>query len=183
MKLIFATSNANKLREARRLLGFDVVSRKMELDEIQSIHTEEVARHKAMQAYGKLGVPVIVEDTGLYINGLNGFPGALVKWLAAGVGYERMCRIVDLCGNRSAYAETCIAFYDGKRVRTFIGRISGSVSMNPKGGRNFGWDYIFIPKGHTRTFAEMSMKEKNGISMRRRAFAKLHRFLAGKNFV
>ncbi len=183
MKLVFATSNASKLREARMLLGFDVVSRRMELDEVQSIHTEEVAAHKALQAYGKLKVPVMVEDTGLYINGLNGFPGALVKWLAAGMGYERICRIVDLCEDRSAYAETCVAFYDGKRVRTFIGRISGSIAASPRGDRNFGWDYIFIPKGYTKTFAEMSLKEKNGISMRRAAFAKLRRFLAGKKLV
>ena len=183
MKLTFATSNANKLREARELLGFNVSSRRMELDEIQSVHTGEVARHKAVQAYRRLRVPVIVEDTGLYINGFGGFPGALVKWLEAGMGYERVCRIVDVCEDRGAYAETCIAFYDGKRVRTFTGRINGRISANPKGRRNFGWDCIFIPDGHTKTFAEMPSAEKNRISMRRRAFAKLHRFLAGKNFV
>ncbi len=182
MKLIFATSNINKLKETRKM-GFDVDCKNIELDEIQSIHTEQVAKHKAAQAYAKLRLPVIVEDTGLYINELNGFPGALVKWLAHGLGYEKICRLVDICGNRRAYAETCIAFCNGKTTKTFVGKVKGRIAMHPKGKRDFGWDYIFIPEGSTKTFAEMSMKEKNAISMRQIAFVKLRRFLSGKGLV
>ncbi len=181
MRLLFVTSNANKLREARRLLGFSIGHSGLELDELQSIDTGLVARHKALQAYNRLRTPVIVEDTGLYIDGLNGFPGALVKWAVRGLGYEGLCRIVDRCPNRKAYAQTCIAFCDGKRVRLFNGRINGTIAMHPKGKRNFGWDYIFIPKGRRKTFAEMSIGEKNVISMRRKAFDRLRRFLAEKN--
>ena len=125
-----------------------------------------------------MGAPVVVEDTGLHIVGLGGFPGALVKWMIEGLGYEKMCRVVDLCKNRDAYAKTCIAYYDGKRIHTFSGRIDGFISKTPRGGGNFGWDCIFVPTRSGRTFAQMQPSEKNSISMRREAFAKLGKFMA-----
>ena len=183
MTLVFATSNVNKFNEAKSILKIRILRKDIKLDEMQSIRTERVARYKALQAYDKLKVPVIVEDTGLYITEFNGFPGALIKWTAAGIGYERICRLVDLCKNRNAYAETCVAFYDGKEIRTFIGRIDGKIAMHPKGRRNFGWDYIFMPKGSAKTFAQISISEKNKVSMRRVSFEKLHRFLASRKLV
>lgn len=180
MDPIFVTSNMNKVREAGRILGLEIKHRAISLEEIQSMNAKEVAMGKARAAYAELGRPVIVEDTGLHIKGLRGFPGALVKWVMEGMGYERMCRVVDLCKSREAYAETCVAYYDGKRMRTFTGRIHGSISNMPRGSGNFGWDCIFIPKEFNKTFAEMSTSEKNSMSMRRKAFAKLGRFMASK---
>lgn len=133
----------------------------------------EVARDKAEQAFRKLGRPLIVEDTGLHIKSMKGFPGPMVKWLIQAVGYERLCRLCDSSRERSAYAETCVALHDGKRVHLFSGRISGRIAKHPRGRSDFGWDLVFIPEGHSKTFAEMSMEEKSRISMRRKAFMKL----------
>ncbi|MCL5412823.1 MAG: non-canonical purine NTP pyrophosphatase [Candidatus Marsarchaeota archaeon] len=183
MGVLFATSNTNKLREARAVLGFKIDSLIIEFEEIQSLSEEEVARKKVVDAYNISHAPVIIEDTGLHISGLGGFPGALIKWLIKGLGYEGICRLADLCGNRKAYGETCIAFYDGRAIKTFSGRVNGSIAPHPKGRRKFGWDYIFIPKGHKRTFAEMTISEKNRISMRSKAFKKARRFLEDKGYI
>ncbi len=183
MEVLFVTSNRNKVREASSILGFGVKGCNMELEEIQSSHVEEVAKHKALYAFVKLACPVVVEDTGLFIEGLGGFPGPLAKWTINGIGHEGICRVVDRCANRKAYAETCAAFYDGKSLKAFTGSIHGTIAMHPKGHGNFGWDSIFIPAGHRRTFAEMTMKEKAATSMRTRAFLKLGHFLRGKKSI
>ena len=181
MEVVFATSNRNKIKEAREILGFRIRSADLRLDEIQSISVVEIAKHKALQAHLKLARPVMVEDTGLFIEGLNGFPGPLAKWMVNCLGYERTCRAVDGCRNRKAYAETCVAFYDGKEMKAFTGRIRGTIAMHPRGNRKFGWDYIFMPEGGSgRTFAEMTAEEKNRISMRGAALKKLKRFLYRK---
>ncbi len=183
MEIVFATSSVNKLREARSLLGFRIRNRNIDFAEIQALSEEEVARRKVADAYNAIRGPVIVEDTGLHMEGLDGFPGALIKWFIKGLGYERICRLADLCDNRRAYGETCVAFYDGKTLKTFVGRVDGSIAMHPKGRRKFGWDYIFIPKGHGRTFAEMTISEKNRLSMRGKAFLKMRKFLEDNNFI
>ncbi|MHB1830605.1 MAG: RdgB/HAM1 family non-canonical purine NTP pyrophosphatase [Candidatus Micrarchaeaceae archaeon] len=183
MEVLFATSNKNKVKEVSGIMGFTVKSRDMDLEEIQSASVEEVAKHKVLNAFSKLECPVIAEDTGLFIDGLDGFPGPLVKWATKGLGYEGICRIVDKCANRNAYAETCVAFYDGKSLKAFTGRIHGTIAMRPKGNGKFGWDHIFIPKGHRKTFAEMATKEKVAMSMRSMAFLKLGHFLKGKKLV
>lgn len=183
MEIVFVTSSKNKLEEARGILGFDIKSREIDLKEVQSLSVEEVAKEKVMQAYRILRVPVVVEDTGLHINGLNGFPGALIKWFIVGFDYEGICRTVDMCRDRSAYGETCVAFYDGKRLRTFIGRVNGRIAMHPNGNRRFGWDYVFIPRGYSKVFAEMTIADKNKISMRAKAFTKLKKFLKEQELI
>ena len=179
MRLVFVTSNENKARELSHILGFGVEVASLGLPELQSMAVDEVARSKARIAYSKLRRPVIVEDTGVYITAFGGFPGALAKWFVKGLGYEGACRALDISNDRSAYAETCIAFYNGKRAKEFTGRICGSIALHPRGGSNFGWDRMFIPKGYKRTFAEMSIEEKSNISMRGIAGRKLKKFLQG----
>lgn len=180
MDIVFVTSNRNKIREARRILGMQIKHKAIKLDEIQSMDSKVVAAHKARAAHAILKRPVIVEDTGLYIDGLGGFPGALVKWAVDGIGYERLCRLVDLCKNRQAHADTCIALCDGKKVKIFSGRVRGRISSMPQGSGNFGWDCIFVPEGFNETFAQMSPEEKDSLSMRRIAFSKLSKFISSR---
>jgi non-canonical purine NTP pyrophosphatase (RdgB/HAM1 family) len=177
MEFIFVTSNEHKAKEMSHILGFNVDAKNLDLPELQSLSVEEVASYKAKVAYAKVKKPVIVEDTGIYINAFNGFPGALAKWFVKGLGHESACRSLDLSKDRGAYAETCIAFYNGKSTKTFVGRIYGSIADHPRGASGFGWDMIFIPKGYKRTFAQMTMNEKSGISMRGIAGRKLKKFL------
>ncbi len=175
MVVYLITSNKEKLREFEEILGFKLKHINLDLDEIQAIEVEKVVEHKARQAFAKIKKSVIVEDTGLYFEALNGLPGALVKLFNQAVGYRNLCKLLNK--NRRAKAKTVIGYFDGKKYRKFVGEISGSISRKAKGKTNFGWDIIFIPEGHKRTFAQMTAGEKNKISMRKIALEKLRKFL------
>ncbi len=177
MDVCLVTSNMHKLKEAEYVLGVKLKYINYELDELQSLSVERVVKHKAISAYLRFKRPLLVEDTGLFIYSLGGFPGALIKCLVQSAGTEKICRIVDSCDSRGAYAKTAVAFSNGKKTNVFVGRIEGSIALHPKGGNGFGWDSIFIPKGSMHTFAEMSLQEKSRISMRRKAFAKFSKFM------
>ncbi len=174
----FVTGNPNKLREAREILGVDIqLADAGELEELQTIHVEELIRHKAEEAYKKIGAPIIVEDTGLIFHAWNGLPGALIKWFLATVDNEGLIKM--LCGSedRKALAQCYIAYNDGSEIRVVKGEISGTISETVRGDGGFGWDKIFIPEGHDRTFGEMAPEEKNSFSMRKRAFENLRTLL------
>lgn len=183
MRLYFVTSNPNKLREAEHITGIKFAHKYLDIDEVQEVDGRKVVEKKAMTAHRLAKAPVIVEDTCFCINALNGFPGALAKWMWASIGAKGICGLMDNYKDRSAYAITYVAFYDGHEMRVFSGRIQGTVSKNPGGKNGFGWDHIFIPEGHSMLFAEMSMEEKSRISMRMKAFLKLRRFLITKEYI
>src|SRR5213595_2444129 len=92
---IFVTGSLNKVNEAERLLRVQLEHRNIDLPEIQSVDIEEIITKKAMFAYGVLGgQPVMVEDTGLFIEAWNGLPGALVKWFIERVGVLGICKMM-----------------------------------------------------------------------------------------
>jgi len=146
----------------------------LDIKEIQSIDCEEVAVQKAKEAYEILGTPVLVEDSGLGFEELNGFPGALVNFTLDGLGNAGLCNLVNI--NRNATGTTVLAYYDGGEVRTFEGTVDGNIVESSRGFNGFGWDPIFSPEGFDETFAEMSAEEKNDVSMRRSAFEKFAEF-------
>ena len=158
-------------------MGVEIKREEVELQEIQSVSVETVAKDKARKAYNNINKPVIVEDTGLYIEDLNGFPGALSKLVSETFGYDKLCEIIG--ENRNARAKTTIAYCDKNELRTFSGEIKGRISKEPRGEDSFGWDTIFIPKGYQKTYAELGHK-KHKISMRKKAIKKLEVFLRAK---
>ena len=176
MEIYFVTSNKNKFREAERILGMKLKRYDAGMKELQSMDVEEVAVDKARKAYAKIRKPLIVEDTGLCIAALNGFPGALSSWVETSIGNDGICGMVRGKG-RQAYAETCAVFFDGKSIKAFTGRTSGTIISHPKGKNGFGWDYIFRPNGGRKVYAEMTMDEKNRISHRGKAFSQMKRYL------
>jgi len=176
MKLYFVTSNDNKLREAEQILEKKIEKIDLDIDEIQTVDVEEVVKDKAHKAYDVVKKPVFVEDTGLYFTGMKGFPGALIKWLLQSVGTKGICKVVDGF-ERKAVAKASICLYDGKKYNIFTGEVKGSITENPKGSSNFGWDPVFQPKGYDKTFAEMPAEKKNKISHRKLAFMKMKEFL------
>lgn len=163
----FATTNRNKLKEFEQILQMKLKEARIDLDEIQDIEVEKVVEHKAKKAFGKIKKPVIVEDTGLFLKELNGLPGALIKLFEERLSYNQICGLLKK--NRKASAKTCIGYCDKTQFKCFTGLIQGEISLTPKGSNGFGWDKIFIPKGHTKTFAQMKQEEKNRLSMRRKA--------------
>lgn len=173
--MIFATGNHQKLKEFEEILGIKLNHSDLDLEEIQSVDVEEVAIHKARQAYGLLKEPVIVEDTGLCFEELNGLPGALVKFFIKKLTLDQICSLIKK--DRRAVAVTCIAYFDGKEAKVFRGETKGEIAEKPRGVNGFGWDPIFIPEGYSRTFAELSSEEKTGKFMRKEAIKNLKEFI------
>lgn len=181
MDLLFATGNENKLREASQILGFEVIGIEINVPEIQDIEVDNIIESKARAVYEKVKQPIIVEDTGLYFESMNGFPGALIKWVLKSMGNDGAIKMLCNMEHRKAYAKTSIGYFDGNEFYAFSGIIKGEISEKQAGENGFGWDMIFKPEGHNKTFAEMTDEEKNNISMRKIAFEKLKEFLSSKN--
>jgi non-canonical purine NTP pyrophosphatase (RdgB/HAM1 family) len=175
--LYFATSNKDKVAEAKEILRVEIHQIYLDVPEIQGLDVKEVVKQKAIMGYKLTGKPVLVEDTGLYFVAWNDLPGALVKWFLKTIGNEGICRLMKTEANRRARAEVAIGMYDGQDVLTFSGDISGEVPLFPRGSSGFGWDPIFQPEGYLKTFGEMTSEEKNSVSMRRTALEKFRNFL------
>ncbi|MFA5086154.1 MAG: RdgB/HAM1 family non-canonical purine NTP pyrophosphatase [Candidatus Paceibacterota bacterium] len=173
--MIFVTGNHQKLKEFEEILGVKLNHSDLDLEEIQSISVEEVAGYKAKQAHDFLREPVIVEDTGLYFEGLNGLPGALIKHFVKKLSLDKICSLLG--EDRKAKAVTCICYFDGEEAKIFIGETEGEIADKPRGTNGFGWDPIFIPEGYEKTFAELSDEEKTSKFMRKEAIKKLKAFL------
>ena len=180
--LVFLTSNAGKAREASALLGRPVAARALELPEIQSLDFGEVVTAKALAAAERLGVPVLVEDSGLALPAWKGYPGPLTKFAVGAVGEAGFARLAHAWGDARAEAVSTLGLaWPGARPEDVVvasGRVAGSLAPEPRGANGFGWDVIFVPEGETRTFAEMTAQEKNARSHRARAFAELVRRLS-----
>lgn len=175
--LIFITGNENKLREARQILDIDIISKKLDLRELQAVDIEGVIKEKLKHGYEILKKPIMVEDTGLFFNALNGFPGALIKMLLDKVDRIGIVNILNGFEDKTAIAKCAVGFTrDGKDLKIFTGEIKGSI-VSPRGKSGFGWDPIFQPDGYDKNFAEMSAEEKNAISHRFKALKKFKEFL------
>lgn len=170
---LFVTHSSKKLAEAEQYLGRKLQHYGLDLPELQLVDVEEVAVHKVKHAYGVLQRPVLVDDTGLYIDAWNGLPGALVKWFMQRVGDRGLCEMMRGFEERTARAKTVLATFDGT-LNLYVGVVEGQIAMEPMGD-GYSWETIFIPNGSDKTFAQMTEDEKAQFSMRRVAFEALVR--------
>lgn len=185
-KLIFITGNPNKLREARKILSdCTVESRDVELPEIQEVNEQLIVEEKIRHALQLLDREVFVEDVSLCYDSLNGLPGSLVKWFVKKMGTRGLVDMLSAYDNKTAWAKCYIGYgipARGKaREKTFFfeGSVKGRI-VEPEGKSKFGFDPIFLPDGHDKTFAQMTEEEKNKISHRRLALEKLRDFLKSR---
>ncbi|MBW4654655.1 MAG: non-canonical purine NTP pyrophosphatase [Kaiparowitsia implicata GSE-PSE-MK54-09C] len=169
---LFVTHSRHKLAEAERYMGRKLKHFGLDLPELQSVDVEEVAVHKVKHANHVLKRPVLVDDTGLYIDAWNGMPGALVKWFMQRVHDQGICDMMRQFEVRSARAKTVLATCDETLINVYIGVVEGSIASEPRGD-GYSWETIFIPYGHTKTLAEMTDDEKDPVSVRRLAFEAL----------
>ena len=180
-EITFVSSNINKIKEVKLLLGTDfpwkLNCESLELPEPQASPVE-ISIAKCKRAAELCNGPVIVEDTSLCFNALNGLPGPYIKWFYESIGNEGLAKMLDGFDDKSAYAQCVLSFTLGKDrdVKTFVGAVDGEI-INPQGEDNFGWDQIFRPLGSDKTFAQMSRAEKNKISHRFKAFREFKAFL------
>ena len=180
MKISIVTGNKYKLEEFHQILGEDIELEQLDIDlpEIQEIDAKAVIEAKLDEAIRHTDNLVIVEDTGLYFNAWNGLPGVLIKWFDKTVGNKGVVDMLDKFDDKSAYRLCTIGLAaKGKKPVFFQGEIKGTI-IPPRGNCRFGWDPIFIPENHTKTFGEMSKEEKNTLSMRKIALEKLKQYLA-----
>ncbi len=187
-EILFATSNKNKFSEASEVIEREMMKKKenerpitlkhfpFSHDEIRSDSLEEIAREAVEAVYLQCKAPVFVEDSGIFIDSLNGFPGTFSGWVQKKIGNEGILRLLANEGNREAHFEACIAYHDGKTIHAFHGKCPGTIAGSIRGSSGFAYDHIFIPKGNSQTFAE-SIALKNKISHRYLALLEFSKYL------
>ncbi|UCD03087.1 MAG: non-canonical purine NTP pyrophosphatase [Candidatus Aenigmatarchaeota archaeon] len=170
-EVLFISGNRNKAREVNEMLGawgISVKQKPLEIEEIQDKDVEKVAGKKAEAAFSALRVPVLVEDTGLHIEAMNGYPGSLIRHFIDSIEIEGILGFLK-GKKRSASAVTAFAYCDHDGVHTFRGEKPGRIADEIKTRTDFDWDCIFIPEGHEVTYSQLSSDVKNSISQRRLA--------------
>ena len=172
-RFVLVTGNPGKLAEAWTAIGADLESAEVDLPEIQSLDYREVLRAKAEEAWRRIGRPLVVEEAGLDLTALNGFPGPLVKWMLAAVGAEGIARIATALGDARAAARCFLLYKDGDREIVAEGRTEGTLVLPGRGTGGFGWDPVFLPEGATKTFAELTGAEKDAVSHRGKAWREM----------
>ncbi len=190
-KLVFATNNPHKLEEVRAILGSDVEVLSLRdigctADIPETADTlEGNALLKARFVASRYGVDCFADDTGLEVTALDGAPGVYSARFA-GPGCTPADNVRKLLGlmqdadDRSARFRTVVALIRGGKEYCFEGMVGGTIARTPAGCGGFGYDPVFVPEGYDRAFAELPPAEKNRISHRARAVAKLADFLRGE---
>jgi XTP/dITP diphosphohydrolase len=177
----FATNNINKFNEARRVLAeykIAVGMLRVKAAEIQSTSIREIAQTSAQGALRRCRLPVIVEDAGLFVDTLRGFPGPYAAYAYKTIGNRGLLKLMENVEDRKAKFQSVIAYcdnYSGAPL-CFEGEAAGKITNEERRGNGksgFGFDPIFQPSGSEKTFAEMTIEEKNGFSHRAKAVRKL----------
>ncbi len=148
-------------------------------NEIRSDSLEEIAMEAATAAYKTAKKPVFVEDTGLFITALNEFPGTYSAWALGKLGCNGILKLMHGLEDRTAHFGTCIAYTDGKIIKTFSGKCDGSIAKEKRGNSGFGYDSIFVPDGYKSTFAE-SISLKNKLSHRYKSLLEFSKYFKGQ---
>jgi XTP/dITP diphosphohydrolase len=172
MEVRFATSNPHKVLEGNlvgKRFGMEFVQIRHSYPEIRDEDVSRVAEDGARFVFDKINEPVIVEDTGLFIERLNGFPGSFSAFVFQKIGNEGILRLLENEGNRNAEFISAIGYCDGKGVNVFRGSVGGTIADDKRGTDGFGYDPIFVPEGYKKTFAE-DPEMKAMVSHRRNAF-------------
>ncbi len=171
--LLFITGNKGKFIEAKTLLGeFGIEVEQADLDiiEPQAETLEEVVEECAREALRIAKRSFIIEDSGLFVNALNGFPGVYSSYVYRKIGCEGILKLLAGSADRSAYFMAVLAYGEPRgEIRIFTGRVDGTIATETRGKSGFGYDPLFIPLGSSLTFAEMGIEEKNKFSHRARA--------------
>ena len=171
MRLAFITSNPGKVEEAKKYfepLGIEIYQLHFPYPEIQADTLEEVAEYGARWLAERVDGPFFLDDSGLFIDALRGFPGVYSAYVYRTLGVDGVLKLLEGETSRGAHFRSVIAYWDGE-LHLFTGRVDGEITTEPRGSGGFGFDPVFKPHGFDKTFAEMTTGEKNRISHRGRA--------------
>lgn len=179
----FITSNRGKFQEASRKLTdskIKVVQKNLGYPEIQANNLEDVAQFGVECLQDKVDQPFLLEDAGLFIESLHGFPGVYSSYVYHTIGLQGILALLKKTptSERTACFRSVIAYKEPEESpHFFIGECLGWITSEERGSQGFGYDPLFIPQGDTRTFAEMHTEEKNQYSHRGRSLNQLACFL------
>lgn len=174
------TSNESKVKEAKGILrGWNVLHMDVDVQEIKTSSMEETIVSKAKTAYAMIKKPVLVEDTGLFLDAYPGFPGTYTKFCIRLLGMHGILKLLE-GKTRTAKFETWLAWYDGRTLRVFQGVSRGKIAekAGKAAEKKLPYDSVFVPEGETRTYSEMSKEEKAKTSHRAAAFANFARAMS-----
>ncbi|MGD6851506.1 MAG: XTP/dITP diphosphatase [Candidatus Bathyarchaeia archaeon] len=187
--VFFATGNVNKFNEARSILGSHGVAvgmLRLKGDEVQSESLQEIAEKSVQNAYRKSHLPIFVEDAGLFIEALSGFPGPYAAYAYKTIHNSGILKLMEGIKDRRATFQSVISYCDEQNTvdpLSFYGESIGEITTEERreqGKSGFGFDPIFQPEGSSKTFAEMTVQEKNGYSHRANAIRNFAEWYSGK---
>jgi len=178
--IFFATDNVHKFNETRKVLAeykIAVGMLRAKAFEIQSDSLEEIAETSVVDAFKRCNLPLIVEDAGLFIDALNGFPGPYAAYAYKTIGNKGLLKLMENIENTKARFHSVIAYYSAelKSPICFKGEALGEIIKEERRGKcksGFGFDPIFKPANSQKTFAEMTIMKKNKYSHRAKALRK-----------
>lgn len=169
MKLLYATTNIHKLRGANRALagtGIELMPPSIDLPdvpEIQSDDQAEVSVDKAIKYHTLLRCPVVVMDSGLFIEPLGGFPGVYTKYVLDVLGMDKLVNLVQNIENPVAFTQRTITYFDGATLKTFSSKVTGTLVREPRGMNGRNYDKYFVADGKDKTIAGLSDEEQTAL--------------------
>ncbi len=177
------TTNEGKFREVSRMLaeaGIESEMADLDYPEIQCDTLEEVVQNALNWLSGRVEGDFLIDDSGLFISSLGGFPGVYSSYVFHTISCEGILKILEGVEDRDAEFRCCFGLHWKGEDRLFLGVSPGTMTKDERGEGGFGYDPIFVPSGHQKTFAEISTEEKNQLSHRGKALEKVLEFLKGQ---
>ncbi|MBE6153519.1 MAG: non-canonical purine NTP pyrophosphatase [Firmicutes bacterium] len=156
MKTItYVTGNWAKVASAKQALdplGYEINNIKLDTIEIQSDDVEEVSKYSAKWASEKLKCSVLTNDSGLFVEALNGFPGTYTRYVEETIGEDGLLKLLEGIENRKAYFKEVLAYCEyGKEPVIFSNITNGTITKEKHGEYGWSWDFVFMPDGETQT--------------------------------
>lgn len=180
--LYFITSNKGKYKEvANKLIeaDFKVIQKNLGYPEVQANSLEDVVNFGVSYILERFHKPFIIEDAGIFIKNLNDFPGVYSADVFYKIGCKGILKLLDgIKKDRGACFKSVIAYVNSdKQIHVFAGECFGHIGFEEVGDNGFGYDPVFIPNGENKTFAEMTVDEKNRFSHRGNSLDRLLEFI------
>lgn len=184
MKIIFATSSKSKFEMAKRLIddnNITLVYKNFDFVEPRDIDVVPIVKAKAIQAWDRFKRPLVVNDSGIFIESLNGFPGTQVKFALQTIGLGGILALMRNYKNKRMSFKYAVAYADKGRIKTFEGEYTGSITNEMRGDKTDGWSEfirVFIPDGFEKTPAEMNKEELDQFHEKFKTIDPFYKFLS-----
>jgi XTP/dITP diphosphohydrolase len=176
--IYFVTGNKGKYTEAQAIFG-DLEQKNIGYTEIQADTLEEVALYGMKEVALRLEGPVMLEDAGLFVQALGGFPGVYSAYVQKTIRNAGILRLMEGEVDRAAYFKSVVAYVEpGMQIRLFSGEVHGQIGFEPRGNLGFGYDPIFYVSGIS--LAEMDLEKKNQISHRAKSMRALYEWMQNR---